>query len=131
MVYFSYLCNPRYYSWKLVFRFSCNYFREFLYLFYSKCRSWSCFKWTWRNISTGSFKCNYGRVARFSCNLRFFKRSWICGYRTETIPIYFNFSMKQQVSVQTVDQLLEQARFRNSFAVMPKGDTFKNLSTIC
>ena len=39
--------------------------------------------------------------------------------------------MKTQVSVQTVDQLLEQARFRNSFEVMPKGDTFKNLSTIC
>ena len=38
--------------------------------------------------------------------------------------------MKTQVSVQTVDQLLDQARFRNSFEVLPKGDTFKDLSTI-
>lgn len=39
--------------------------------------------------------------------------------------------MKQQVSIQTVDQLLEQARFRQSFELMPKGDTFRDLSTIC
>ena len=35
-----------------------------------------------------------------------------------------------KVSVKTVDQLLKQARFRESFKVLPKGDTFKNLSTI-
>src|SRR3990167_1851156 len=35
-----------------------------------------------------------------------------------------------QVNIQTVDQLLEQAQFRDSFKVLPKGDTFKNLSTI-
>src|SRR3990167_5873788 len=35
-----------------------------------------------------------------------------------------------QVNIQTVDQLLEQAQFRDSFKVLPKGDTFKDLSTI-
>ena len=34
------------------------------------------------------------------------------------------------VSVKTVDQLLKQAQFRESYKVMPKGDTFKDLSTI-
>lgn len=35
------------------------------------------------------------------------------------------------VSVKTVDELLEQAHFRDSFKAMPQGDTFKDLSTIC
>ena len=35
-----------------------------------------------------------------------------------------------KVNVQTVDQLLEQAHFRESFKVLPQGNTFKNLSTI-
>lgn len=35
-----------------------------------------------------------------------------------------------KVNIQTVDQLLEQAQFRDSFKVLPKGDTFKDLSTI-
>ena len=38
--------------------------------------------------------------------------------------------MKQQVSVQTVDQLLEQAHFRDSYKALPQGTTFKDLSTI-
>lgn len=36
-----------------------------------------------------------------------------------------------KVTIQTIDQLLEQAQFRESFKVMPQGDTFKDLSTIC
>ena len=36
-----------------------------------------------------------------------------------------------KVNVQTVDQLLQQAQFRESFKAMPQGDTFKDLSTIC
>src|SRR3990167_10823354 len=36
-----------------------------------------------------------------------------------------------EIPVQTIDQLLEQARFRESFKAMPQGDTFKDLSTIC
>lgn len=35
------------------------------------------------------------------------------------------------IKAQTIDQLLEQARFRESFKAMPQGDTFKDLSTIC
>lgn len=35
-----------------------------------------------------------------------------------------------KVSVQTVDELLSQAQFRDSFRVLPKGNTFKNLSTV-
>lgn len=38
--------------------------------------------------------------------------------------------MKNGVNIHTVDQLLEQAHFRDSFKVLPKGDTFKDLSTI-
>lgn len=34
------------------------------------------------------------------------------------------------IKAQTIDQLLDQARFRQSFEVLPKGDTFKDLSTI-
>ena len=36
----------------------------------------------------------------------------------------------KQVSVQTVDQLLSQAHFRDSFKVLPRGNTFKDLSTV-
>lgn len=35
-----------------------------------------------------------------------------------------------KVSAKTVDQLLDQARYRQSFVSMPKGNTFKDLSTI-
>ena len=38
--------------------------------------------------------------------------------------------MKNGINIKTVDQLLEQAHFRDSFKVLPKGDTFKDLSTI-
>lgn len=38
--------------------------------------------------------------------------------------------MKNGINIKTVDQLLEQAAFRDSFKVLPKGDTFKDLSTI-
>lgn len=34
------------------------------------------------------------------------------------------------VSVKTVDELLNQAKFREAFRVLPKGNTFKDLSTI-
>ena len=34
------------------------------------------------------------------------------------------------VSTRTIDSLLKQARFRESFNVIPKGNTFKDLSTI-
>lgn len=34
------------------------------------------------------------------------------------------------ISVKTVDQLLKQAEFRNSFKVLPKGKTFRDLSTV-
>lgn len=34
------------------------------------------------------------------------------------------------VSAKTIDQLLKQAQYRQSFVAMPKGDTFRNLSTI-
>lgn len=33
-------------------------------------------------------------------------------------------------SIKTIDQLLKQAHFRDSFKVLPKGDTFKDLSTV-
>ena len=36
-----------------------------------------------------------------------------------------------KVNAQTVDELLKQAQFRESFKAMPQGDTFKDLSTIC
>jgi len=36
----------------------------------------------------------------------------------------------KQVSIQTVDQLLSQAHFRDSFKVLPRGNTFKDLSTV-
>lgn len=35
-----------------------------------------------------------------------------------------------KVSVKTVDQLLKQAHFRDSFKVLPQGKTFKDLSTV-
>ena len=35
-----------------------------------------------------------------------------------------------KISTRTIDQLLGQARFRESFNVVPKGNTFKDLSTI-
>ena len=38
--------------------------------------------------------------------------------------------MKQTISVKTVDELLQQAHFRDSFKALPKGNTFKDLSTI-
>lgn len=34
------------------------------------------------------------------------------------------------ITVKTVDKLLKEAQFRDSFKVLPKGDTFKDLSTI-
>ena len=34
-----------------------------------------------------------------------------------------------KVNVQTVDQLLQQAQFRESFKVLPKGDTFRPIMT--
>lgn len=34
------------------------------------------------------------------------------------------------ISTKTVDELLDQAKFRQSFEVLPQGDTFKDLSTI-
>jgi len=37
---------------------------------------------------------------------------------------------KTNVSVSTVNELLEQARFRESFKMLPHGDTFKDLSTV-
>lgn len=36
-----------------------------------------------------------------------------------------------KIQAKTIDQLLEQAQFRESFKAMPQGDTFKDLSTIC
>lgn len=36
-----------------------------------------------------------------------------------------------KVTVKTVDDLLKQAHFRDSYKAMPKGETFKDLSTIC
>ena len=36
----------------------------------------------------------------------------------------------QKVNLQTVDQLLEQAHFRDSYKALPQGTTFKDLSTI-
>lgn len=33
-------------------------------------------------------------------------------------------------NMTTVDELLERAKFRNAFEVLPQGDTYKNLSTI-
>ena len=35
-----------------------------------------------------------------------------------------------KITTKTIDQLLRQARFRESFNVIPKGNTFKDLSTI-
>lgn len=35
-----------------------------------------------------------------------------------------------QISIHTVDKLLKQARFRDSFKVLPKGKTYRDLSTI-
>ena len=35
-----------------------------------------------------------------------------------------------KITSKTVDQLLKQAQFRDSFKVLPKGKTYKNLSTI-
>ena len=37
----------------------------------------------------------------------------------------------KKISINTVDDLLKQAQFRDSFKVLPKGNTFKDLSTIC
>lgn len=38
--------------------------------------------------------------------------------------------MTNKVAVKTVEQLLKQAQFRNSFKILPKGKTYKNLSTV-
>ncbi len=35
-----------------------------------------------------------------------------------------------KISVKTVDQLLKEAHFRDSFKAMPQGETFKDLSTV-
>lgn len=38
--------------------------------------------------------------------------------------------MKNHITPKTVDQLMKEARFRDNFKVLPKGKTFKDLSTV-